>query len=342
MLPALIITDDACRRHATGYGHPERPERLEAALRGVEAWGGPSEFETAPPATVGQLTLVHSASHVDYIERFCESGGGSLDADTRAVSASWDAALHAAGAGPAAAEAIDGGRARFAFLPVRPPGHHARPDQAMGFCLFNNVAILAEHLTRRGNRVAIVDWDVHHGNGTQEAFEARPDILYVSLHEFPQYPGSGWTDETGVGAGAGTTVNIPLPAGARGDAYAAAFDRIVDPVLSGFRPDHVLISCGFDAHRLDPLANLCLETDDYSWMAARLAAHGTPVIAVLEGGYDLRAVEESTSSLLAGLHGAAPAPSPGSPRAAFGLIEMAARAVGRHWDEVQAGDRADR
>ena len=183
---------------------------------------------------------------MEAIGEFCAAGGGALDPDTGAVPASWEAARRAAGSGLAAIDAIEQGASPIAFLAVRPPGHHAHAARALGFCIFNNIAVAAERLAARGRRVAIVDFDVHHGDGTQDTFRQRGDVLYVSLHQFPFYPGSGWVDEVGHGAGKGATVNIPLPAATAGDAVEAAFTRIVDPVVDQFAPDWILVSAGYD------------------------------------------------------------------------------------------------
>jgi acetoin utilization deacetylase AcuC-like enzyme len=296
------------------------------------------EERPAPMAHVDDLLGLHAPGYVADIDAFCRAGGGMLDPDTVAGPESWEAALRSVGAGLAAVEAITAGDARTAFLAVRPPGHHALRARAMGFCLFNNAAITADRIAAGGARVAIVDWDVHHGNGTQDVFYERDDILYMSIHEFPFFPGTGWVEEVGGGTGGGYTINVPVPAGAGGVAYAAAFDRIVDPVLDEFGPDWIVVSAGYDAHWSDPLAGMVLESDDYGWMAARLAARGIPMVMYLEGGYDLEALEDSVEATLLGVGGAAYDVTGPEPSAmALRMIDEAARAASARWESVQAG-----
>lgn len=334
----LLFHHEAFLEHDTGVGHPERPDRLAAALRGARSWGGEVVERAAPAAAPSDLYGVHDPAYVDAIRDFCSAGGGALDADTRAVPASWIAALRAVGAGLASLEAIDAGEASVAFNAVRPPGHHALEARAMGFCLFNNVAVTADRVRSRGERVAIIDWDVHHGNGTQEMFYTDGQVLYASFHEFPFYPGTGWLEETGSGPGAGKTINVPLPAGTAGDAFAEAFTRIILPILGEFGPSRLLVSAGYDAHRDDPLAGLLLDADDYQRMAASLAGLGIPTIYFLEGGYDLPAIEASVAATLRGASGEAPPPSTASsPRRALQSIGLVAEAMSDHWNGVQAG-----
>jgi acetoin utilization deacetylase AcuC-like enzyme len=220
----------------------------------------------------------------------------------------------AAGAGPDAVERLDRGEGDAAFLAVRPPGHHATPTRAMGFCLLNNIAVTAAALVARGERVAIIDWDAHHGNGTQDAFYADGRVLYVSLHEFPLYPYTGRLDETGTGAGEGTTINVPLPAGATGDVLLHAMDVLVGPAVEAFAPTWLLLSAGFDGHRDDPLTGLHLSSGDFAELTARSLALAPPGrrIAFLEGGYDLQALSDSTAACVAALAGADLRPEPSS------------------------------
>ncbi|MCL1598271.1 MAG: histone deacetylase [Actinomycetia bacterium] len=290
----------------------------------------------APQVDRRLLVEIHDSSYVEEVRRFCEDGGGSFDPDTYAVPASWAAALHAAGAGPCAVDALTGGEATTAFVAVRPPGHHAERHQAMGFCLFNNIAVTAAYLRSEGRRVAIVDWDVHHGNGTQNSFWSEPDVLYVSLHEFPFYPGTGWLTETGVGEGEGTTLNIPLPGGTSSDDYRAAFARVVVPVVRQFAPDWILVSAGYDAHVLDPLGGLCLESSDYRAMAGALAEMVPPqrIVAFLEGGYDLDALATASQATVEGVLGGGqeaqwPSVIDGS---AGRIVDLVVERVGRYWD----------
>jgi acetoin utilization deacetylase AcuC-like enzyme len=249
---------------------------------------------------------VHPAPYLEALEAQSRSGGGQLDADTVISPDSWRAAITAAGTGIAAIDALSTGAADAAFLALRPPGHHARPSQGMGFCLLNNIAVAAAELAERGEKVLIVDYDAHHGNGTQEIFYSDPRVMYVSFHEWPLYPGTGRHDEVGRGAGEGATVNLPLPAGATGDVYLRALDEVVAPQVHRFAPTWVLISAGFDAHRADPLTGLGLSAGDYAAISERVAEWAQPgrLISFLEGGYDLGALRDSVAASLPTLIGA--------------------------------------
>jgi acetoin utilization deacetylase AcuC-like enzyme len=306
-MTVLVGRHDSFAVHDTGRWHPERPDRLLAVLAGISASGVADAIVEFEPrrARVDELCLVHDLDYLEALEAFCNEGGGPLDADTVASKDSYEAALRAAGAGPEAVERLGSGEAEAAFLAVRPPGHHALPSRAMGFCLLNNVAITAAKLAVAGERVLIVDWDAHHGNGTEDIFYERGDVCYVSLHQYPFYPGTGSIRETGRGEGAGATVNIPLPEGTGGDAYRAAFDEVIDPLAERFVPTWVLISAGFDGHRDDPLTNLGLSAGDFADLterSLRLAPPGRR-IAFLEGGYDLEALARSAAACVAALAG---------------------------------------
>jgi acetoin utilization deacetylase AcuC-like enzyme len=331
-----LVTHEMSMEHDTGYGHPERAARIPAVVGGVRSAGYPVIDLAAQAATDEALTRVHTRGYVEAIRRFCASGGGALDPDTVATEASWDAARLSAGSGLTAVDALVAGSADVGFVVMRPPGHHALANRAMGFCLFNNVAIAARYLTARGERVAIFDWDVHHGNGTQQIFYDDPGVLYVSLHEFPAYPGTGWMTETGSGAGAGFTLNVPWPTGTSGSSYRHVTDRVLSPVLNQFKPDWLLVSAGYDAHRADPLAGLGLVASDYEYMAGRLAevVPSGRIAVFLEGGYDLEALHDSAAATVRGLAAGpgdehVPPPEQGS----AGIIaDGVARIAARHWD----------
>ncbi len=306
-MPIAVFASVELDRHATPPWHPERPGRLDAALSGIPAAGllDAVSFREPRLATPEELASAHAESYVAGIERFCGSGGGDLDPDTFAAPGSWETARRAAGAVLDAVDALQAGDCELAFAAGRPPGHHAVADQAMGFCLFNNVAVAAARLAAEGRRVAIVDWDVHHGNGTQDIFYDDERVLYVSLHEAPLYPGTGLASETGGPAAPGSNLNLPFPAGTRGDVYRQAFDEVVAPIIESFRPEWLFISAGFDGHRNDPLAGLELSSADYADFAVRLQSlvPARRTVVALEGGYDFDALAASTGATLAALIG---------------------------------------
>ena len=310
----LFLTHERYLDHDLGRGHPERPQRLQAVLDGAAAAGlADALVPLAPePASIADLERVHTPELVASIAALSEQGGGWVDADTAANEASYDAARLAAGAGLTAVAALDAGQADSAFCAVRPPGHHATPTRAMGFCLFNNVAVTAAALAERGERVLVVDYDAHHGNGTQDIFWRDPQVAYLSFHQYPLYPGTGGLREVGMGAGRGTTVNLPLPAGATGDAFRAGFDEVVAPFAAEFEPTWLLVSAGFDAHRADPITDLGLSAGDYADLTADLLAL-VPAgrrLVFLEGGYDLEALTSSSEACLAAMAGERLHPEP--------------------------------
>jgi acetoin utilization deacetylase AcuC-like enzyme len=316
-----VVTDSRCLGHEAPRGYPECRERLSGILAylryaGLEvvdlhapmADGQDLDVEPAPQ-TLAAVTALHADSYVRRFRAAAARGDALLDsADNPLSPATWAAAWAAIEATLAAADWVAGGRDRVGFAAVRPPGHHAEAGTAMGFCFFDNVAVAAEHLRRRHglSRVAIFDFDVHHGNGTQHLFEERPDVFYASTHQYPFYPGTGAADEIGIGAGAGATLNVPLPAGTGDDGYAAAIEGRVLPALRRFAPDMLLLSAGFDAWMRDPLGGMAVSEQGFArwgeWLR-RLAgeACGGRILAVLEGGYDLQALPKLVAAHLEGL-----------------------------------------
>ncbi|HEX4634799.1 MAG TPA: histone deacetylase family protein [Rhizomicrobium sp.] len=300
-MATLFITHPDCIAHDPGAGHPECPARLSAVLKALDE----PQFRTllrreAPLGRKSDAARVHGERFVEAVlASVPQSGRTALDPDTILSKASGQAALRAIGAITSAVDAVVAGEADNAFCAVRPPGHHAEPDRPMGFCLFNTVAIAARHAqaVRGLGRIAIVDFDVHHGNGTQAVAESDPTLFFASSHQFPLYPGTGAADETGLG----NVVNAPLPAGTDGTGFRRAFETRILPALDAFAPELVLVSAGFDAHRADPLAGLDLEEPDFGWVTARLQeaarrhAQGR-MVSVLEGGYDLRALAGSVTA----------------------------------------------
>src|SRR5437764_10568686 len=269
----LFATDPACEQHDTGPGHPERARRLEAVLGGPEAAGLKDAVRFIEPreATTSELSRVHPVDYLEALERFCAAGGGDIDGDTRASIGSWRAGELAAGAGLAAIRLLRQGEGDAAFLAVRPPGHHALATRPMGFCIINNIAVVAAALAGEGERVLVLDWDAHHGNGTEAIFWDDPRVLYVSAHQYGSfYPGTGALDDVG-GAGArGATLNLPFPAGTTGDIYLRALDEVVAPAVEDFAPTWVLVSAGYDGHRSDPLTDLGLSAGDFADIARRV------------------------------------------------------------------------
>jgi acetoin utilization deacetylase AcuC-like enzyme len=319
----LIVVGPVASEQHERLRHPERPSRIGAVMEGVADLHLDSDLVEIPsrPADIDELRRVHSADYLERLQRFSAQGGGPLDTDTYATAGSWEAARLAAGGGLVAVDALRTRGTGVAFVAARPPGHHALFDRAMGFCLLNNVAVAAASLAAAGERVLIVDWDVHHGNGTQALFWDHPEVLYVSTHQWPFYPGTGRADDIGGPRGRGSTMNLPLPAGTTGDVMGRAFDQLVAPAVADFMPSWVLVSAGFDAHRDDPLAEMALSAGDFARLA-RTTAEFAPapgrMVLFLEGGYDLEALRTSTSATLGALVDAAPpaeAPTTGGPGA---------------------------
>jgi acetoin utilization deacetylase AcuC-like enzyme len=335
---ALLVDDTRFDAHVPLGHHPERPERLAAARAGARSARASYEPVAARPATDEELARVHDARFVEALSRL-RGESGYLDPDTYVSAGSVDAARLAAGSLVAMVDAMLDGPVGKGVALLRPPGHHARPARAMGFCLLNNIAVAAAHARARGvSRIAIVDWDVHHGNGTQEMFWKDASVLYVSTHQFPFYPGTGDVDEAGEGDGTGYTVNVPLAAGGDDAVYATAFERVVLPVIEAYAPELVLVSAGFDAAVRDPLAQMELSNAAYGWMSRALArvadaapAHGRMGL-VLEGGYDLVALEGGVRSAIAGMLDDVadePARAPDDEG-----VERAAKAASRAWAGV--------
>ena len=341
-MTVLFATHSAYLEHLAGPRHPERPERLDAVLEGVRrADLGEAITPLEPRAALrADLERVHPAWYLERMESMCAGGGGRLDPDTYASAGSFVAASLAAGAGLTAVDALRDGKGDAAFCAVRPPGHHASQTESMGFCMISNVAVVAASLADQGERVMVFDYDAHHGNGTQAVFYEDPRVLFVSCHQWPLYPGTGDVDENGGGAGIGTTLNIPLPAGTTGDVYLQAFDEIVAPVAERFSPTWVIVSAGFDAHRDDPLTDMGLAAGDYGPLTGRvlsLVPAGCRLV-MLEGGYDLDALTSCSAEVMRQLAGTASSDQRAGRAAgdvegptSAGPGSEAVRAVASHW-----------
>jgi acetoin utilization deacetylase AcuC-like enzyme len=334
----LYYSHPACLEHdprAHIPGHPDTPQRLLAIERTLAeaGWLG-WERRAAPAADVDQLELIHSARLVRMVEQLSLAGGGAIDPDTSVGEPSYRAALHAVGGACAMTDALLAGQAGVGFCAVRPSGHHAEPDRAMGFCLFNNVAVAAELAIRELDlsRVFILDWDVHHGNGTAAAFRERADVLFASIHQSGIYPGTGPLADVGSGAGEGYTINLPVPAGSEEGLWLSLVEHIVLPAARAFEPQLVLVSAGFDAHRADPLAGCRLESSSFAEIARHVRDFaeqlGVPLGVVLEGGYEPRVLAESVRETLTAL---ADEESPSATARDAPLVAHAAEQLRRYW-----------
>jgi acetoin utilization deacetylase AcuC-like enzyme len=336
--PPLYFHHPASLEHdprAHSPHHPDTPERLLRIERTLaeHEWAG-WQRRQAPALDEATLELVHTPAHIERIRQLSSVGGGAIDPDTIVGEASYRAALHAAGGACTMTRALMSREAQVAFCAVRPSGHHAEADRAMGFCLFNNVAVAAELAIRElgARSVFILDWDVHHGNGTAEIFRYRPDVLFASVHQGGIYPGTGALGDVGSGPGEGYTINLPVPAGSEEDLWLSLLEHIVLPAAQAFEPDLVLISAGFDAHRLDPLAECQLETGSFAEMARHVrqlaAERRLPLGAVLEGGYEPQALADSVLETLVAL-GSDDRPRSAAPEAL--LTSRAASQIGHYW-----------
>lgn len=333
-----IVLDERYTLHDTGRGHPERPERIRVLSDLLDRYPELQRVEVRA-ALPEELALVHEEGYIERVDRTRQIPGYAFDADTPVSPESFDTACLAAGGVLALLDEVMGGRLRNGFAFVRPPGHHAERRRAMGFCLFNNIAVAAAYLRKRHGleRVLILDWDVHHGNGTQHMFESDPGVLYISTHQYPFYPGTGDIDETGYGEGEGYTVNLPFPAGFGDAEYVEAFRTVIQPLTEQYEPQFVLISAGFDPHVRDPLAGMCVTEAGFAAMASSLQSIADEVaggrcVAVLEGGYDLRALRDCSAAVLEQLQGrtAAPIQHPETSRA-VPLLDAVRKTQGRYW-----------
>ena len=306
-VPILFLTNDLCFGHRPGKQHPERPERLSSVHEGavLSDLGSSLVHVEAERIERKEILQVHDAGFIEELERVDAQGGGRIDPDTKMSEHSWEAAQISAGAGIQAVRELTEGSYDASFCAVRPPGHHATSNQSMGFCFLNNVAIAAKHLVDAGQRVLIVDYDAHHGNGTQEIFYEEPNVFFVSFHEWPLYPGTGKVEEAGVGQGLGTTMNFPFPSRTTGDHYRKAWEQIIQPKIALFDPSWLIISAGFDSHRNDPVASLGLTSGDYADLTSQIIKAVPPGrrLVFLEGGYDLEALRLSTAAVLRTLAG---------------------------------------
>lgn len=310
MKPTGIVYHPIYLQHETG-SHPERKERLTAVLDKIHSEGIKVEFITPKQATIDQVATIHGRRYIDQVRTICEQGGGYLDLDTILSEHSYEAALMAAGGTIAAVDAVmDSNSCAFAL--VRPPGHHAMPNRGMGFCIFNNVAIAARHAQARGlKKILIVDWDVHHGNGTNAVFYSDKSVMYFSTHQFPHYPGTGRMTDVGADGAEGTKVNVPLPSGTGDEGFLMAFREILKPAALEFKPDIVLVSAGHDPDKADPLGGMKLTSAGFGAMAgvvkeiADLCCQGR-LAATLEGGYNLEAQAEAVVAELKAFQGVVP------------------------------------
>lgn len=337
----LLFFDDLMISHDPGIGHPERPERLSSLAEDLHA--NPvahTRWVTPEPATAEDLGRVHDHAYVDAMD-MVRGKTGHLDADTAVSPHSIEAAYLAAGAAIGAVDAVVRGDAKQALGLVRPPGHHAEAGRPMGFCLFNNVAVAAAHASQALGleRVLIVDWDVHHGNGTQHSFQAGRDVLFFSTHRFPFYPGTGAAHECGTGAGEGYTVNVPMPGGRTDADMRLAFDTLLMPIALQFKPQLVLVSAGFDAHRLDPLGGMKLSDEGFAVLCARALAiakvHAEGrIVLLLEGGYDIQGLREGVRSCLGVLGGETPPETRAATREGEVAVREALAHQRRHWKQL--------
>ncbi len=333
-----VVLDARYQEHDTGAGHPERADRIGVLLAPLAERSDVTRL--APRlATADDITLVHGAGHFEHVARSAAHTRYAFDGDTPVCDRSFEIACLAAGGLLTLLDEMMAGRVRNGFALVRPPGHHAERERAMGFCLFNNVAVGAAHLRHRHGleRVMIVDWDVHHGNGTQHAFWDDPGVLFVSLHRWPFYPGTGAIEEIGAGDGRGFTINLPFPGGFGDAEYLAAFEAVVQPLALEYEPQAILVSAGFDPHRRDPLGGMGVTEHGFAGMARALRDAAERVcdgrlIAVLEGGYDLRGMRDSTEAVLDVLCGREVPPAPPLPPSHAGpLLEAVKRRLGDQW-----------